>query len=165
MFILLVLLQVVILNSISFLSFAIPIVYTYFIIKLPIRTSQNLILLLGFLLGFVVDIFCNTPGINAAATTFVAMVRKPIMSMFFTTEDYAEAEPAISTLGTSTFIKYSILMLLVHIIALAFLESFSYLNLKLILFRIVFSTLLSTVLVFGFEGFGMSKKDATWRKV
>ncbi len=166
MFIILVLLQVVILNSISFLSFAIPLVYIYFIIKLPIRLSQSAMLLLGFALGFAIDIFSNTPGINAAATTLLAMVRRPIMSIFFLTEDYAETEPAISTLGISTFVKYIILMLLVHIIALVVLESFSFFNIKLILLRVVCSTAISAVLILGFEGFSTSKQsNKTWRKV
>lgn len=165
LFILLVLLQVVVLNSISFLSYAIPLVYIYFIIKLPVRTSNNLTLLLGFLLGFTIDIFCSTPGINAAATTFAAFLRKPIMSIFFMPDEYLETEPAISTLGLAVFLKYSIFMIFVHIVALVSIESFSYFNIKLILFRILASTLLSTILILGFEGFSITKKESTWRKV
>lgn len=167
-FVLLVFLQVVILNSISFLSFAIPLVYIYFIIKLPVKINQNLILLLGFALGFVIDLFSNTPGVNAAATTVAALVRKPIMSIFFMTEEYADTEPAIATVGTATFIKFSTLMILLHTIVLVSIESFSYFNIKLILFRIVFSTFISAIIIFGFEGFGASKKNnasSSWRKI
>lgn len=166
MFLLLVVLQVVVLNSISFFSFAIPLIYIYFILKLPVSLNRNITLLLGFFIGFVIDIFCNTPGINAAATTLVALLRKPIMGIFIMTDEYLDSEPAISTVGMGPFMKYTVLLVLVHMIALVSLEAFSFFNLKLIALKIIFSTLISSLLIFGFEGFGAtSKKNASWRKI
>lgn len=167
LFVLLVFIQVVFLNSISFLSYAIPLVYIFFIIKLPVNLNRNVVILLGFILGFTIDIFCNTPGINAAATTLVAFLRKPIMSIYFMTDDFLDSEPSISVLGVGVFMKYAVTMVLIHIIALVSLEFFSYLNIKLILLRIVCSTLLSSILILGFEGFSISnnKKEKAWRKI
>lgn len=165
MFVLLVLLQVVVLNSISFLSFAIPVIYIYFILKLPASLSQNLTLLLGFFLGLLVDIFCNTPGINAAATTFVAFLRKPIMSIFFVAEDYADDEPSVASVGTAPFMKYTFALVLIHMIALVSLEAFSYFNLQLMSLRVVCSTIVASVIIFGFEGFGINRKKTSWRKI
>lgn len=165
MFILLVLLQVVVLNSISFFSFAIPIVYAYFILKLPVFLNRNITLLLGFILGFIVDIFCNTPGINAAATTFVALLRKPIIGVFVITDEYVDEEPAISTVGMASFMKYAVVLIFIHIATLVSLEAFSYFNLKLMLLKILSSTIISSVIIFGFEGFGITKKNSSWRKI
>lgn len=167
LFILLVLAQVVILNRVSLLGYAVPIVYIYFILKLPIGINRNVTLLLGFILGFTIDIFCNTPGVNAAATTFAALLRRPIMSIFFMVDEYQGSEPAISTLGISAFMKYSILLLFIHIAALVSIESFSYLNIKLIILRIISSTLISAIIIFAFEGFSMTKHStaSSWRKV
>lgn len=165
MFLLLVLLQVVVLNSVSFFSFAVPLVYIYFILKLPISLNRNITLLLGFILGFVIDIFCNTPGINAAATTFVALLRKPVMNIFFMADEYQDEEPAISTIGIAPFMKYAFVLILIHMITLVSLEAFSYFNIKLMSLKIAFSTIISILLVFGFEGFGATKKKSSWRKI
>lgn len=165
MFILLALLQVVVLNSISFLSFAIPLVYIYFILKLPASLNQNLTLLLGFFLGFSIDIFCNTPGINAAATTFAAFLRKPIMSIFFIAEDYADDEPSVSSVGTAPFMKYTFALVLIHMIVLVSLEAFSYFSLQLMVLRVICSTIVTTIIIFGFEGFGINRKKSAWRKI
>lgn len=162
MFVLLVLLQVLILNRISFLGYGVPFAYIYFIIKLPIGSNKNIVILLSFILGLVIDIFCNTPGINAAAATLTGFVRRPIQGLFFMVDDYDEQTPSLSLLGGS-FIKYAVFLTLIHHIVLISIESFSYFNPKILLLRIGLSTLLTSLLVFAFEGFSFKKKSS-WQK-
>lgn len=162
MFIVLVLLQVLVLNKISVLHFGVPFAYIYFIIKLPIGCNRNLTTLLGFLLGFVIDIFCNTPGVNAAATTLIGFICCPAQNLFFITDDYKDQTPSLRILG-GAFMKFAIFMTLIHHIVLISLESFSYFNIKLVLLRILFSTILTSILVFAFEGLSLKKKSS-WLK-
>lgn len=157
MFICLVLLQVLVLNKISFLGYAIPFFYIYFIIKLPINLNRSLITFLGFLLGFSIDIFCSTPGINAAATTLIAFLNRPIQNMFFATDDYDKLEPRFSMLGAG-FIKYVVVLVLMHNIALVAIESFSFFNLTMILYRVLLSTLITSILIIAFEGLSLKAK-------
>lgn len=162
LFTVLVLLQVLVLNKISFLGYAVPFVYIYFILKLPVGSNRNLTTLLGFLLGFAIDLFCNTPGINAAATTLIGFICRPVQGLFFIVDDYNEQTPSLRLLG-SAFMKYTILITLIHHIVLVSLESFSYFNLKLILLRIFLSAILTIILIFAFEGFSLKKKSS-WQK-
>ncbi len=57
LFIVLALLQVLVLNKISFLGYAVPFVYIYFILKLPVGCDRNLSTSLGFLLAFLLMYF------------------------------------------------------------------------------------------------------------
>lgn len=162
MFVLLVLLQVLVLNRISFLGYGVPFVYVYFIIKLPVGSNKNIVLLLSFLIGLIIDIFCNTPGINAAAATFAGIMRRPIQGLFFMVDDYLEQTPSLSLLG-SAFVKYAVFLTLVHHIVLISIESFSYFNIEILLLRIGLSTVLTSLLIFAFEGFSFKKKNS-WQK-
>lgn len=162
MFVLLVLLQVMVLNQISFLGYAVPFLYIYFIIKLPIGMNRSLVVFLGFVLGFIIDIFCNTPGMNAAATTFAAFVRNPTQKLFFSVDDYKEQTPRLSLLR-GTFIKYAVAVTLVHTTALVSVESFSYVSILTILLRIILSTLITSILIFALEGFSV-KGGKAWQK-
>ena len=93
LFIVVVFLQVTIGNSIHLLGVAIPFLYIYFIIRLPLSLSVNWTLTLAFILGLVIDIFSNTPGMNALACTVVAFLRKPILNLYTPRgEDYSESE-------------------------------------------------------------------------
>lgn len=156
-FIILVLLQVLVLNHISFLGYATPFLYIYFIIKIPIGTNRNLVLILAFLIGLIIDIFCNTPGLNAAATIFAAFMRRPIQGLFFAREDFEHFIPSISNLGLA-FIKYTIVIVFLHNLALISISSFSYLNFITVLLRIVSSTVLTSILIYAIEGFSIKKK-------
>ena len=162
MFVLLVLLQVTVLNRISFLGYAVPFLYIYFVIKLPIGMNRSLVVVLSFILGFIIDIFCNTPGMNAAATTFAAFLRRPIQNLFFSVDDYNEQTPRLSLLG-STFIKYAIAVCFVHTVALISIESFSYFNIVSVLLRIGLSTVITSILIFALEGFSV-KRSNSWQK-
>jgi rod shape-determining protein MreD len=160
--VLLVLLQVLILNRISFLGYGVPFAYIYFIIKLPIGSNKSVVILLSFILGLIIDIFCNTPGINAAAAALAGFVRGPVQGLFFMVDDYNEQTPGLSLLGAA-FIKYAIFLTLIHHIALISIESFSYFNPGILLARIGLSTILTSLLVFAFEGFSFKKKNS-WQK-
>ncbi len=162
LFVILVLLQVLVLNKISFLGYAVPFMYIYFILKLPVGFNRNLSTLLGFVLGFTIDIFCHTPGINAAATTLLGFICRPVQGLFFMVDDYNEQTPRLSLLG-SAFMKYAIFMTLVHHIVLVSIESFSYFNIRLIFLRIFLSAILTIILIFAFEGFSL-KKNNSWQK-
>ena len=56
-FVVLVLIQALILNNIHFLRIATPFLYLYFIIKMPVGTSRDLVVILYLLMGRVVDMF------------------------------------------------------------------------------------------------------------
>lgn len=155
-FVVLLLLQVLVLNHISFWGYATPFLYIYFIIKMPIGINRNLLMLLGFVLGFLIDIFCNTPGVNAAATVFAAFIRRPVQGVFFAREDFEHFIPNVATLGSS-FMKYAIGIVFIHHFLLISISSFSYFNIQTIILRIFSSTILTSILIFAIEGFTVKK--------
>ena len=160
LFVFLVLLQVLVLNHIFFLGYATPFLYIYFLIKLPVTLSRNVVILLGFALGISIDIFCNTLGLNAAAATFTAFLRAPVQKLFFNKEEFEHLELKLSSLGVN-FIKYTVAIILIHHITLISIEYFSYFNIQTIFIRILLSSLLTFILIFAVEGGVMVKKKKT----
>jgi rod shape-determining protein MreD len=151
LFVALILLQVLILDHISFLGYATPFLYIYFILKLPIGMNRYLIVFLGFITGLTIDLFCNTPGMNAAATTFIAFFRRSIQGLFFQREDFDSYVPAMSFLG-SAFVKYVVLSVILHHTILLSIESFSYFNWLNLLIKIISSSILTSLLIIAFDG-------------
>ena len=74
-FVVLVLVQVLLVNHIRLGGYVHPYVYILFVMLLPINISNWQLLLLGFGLGFCVDMFTGTPGLHAGATTLMAFCR------------------------------------------------------------------------------------------
>lgn len=157
MFLVLVLLQVLVFNRIAILNYATPYIYIYLIIKLPITLNRNLLLLFGFLLGLIIDSFCNTPGINALATTTAAFMQQPLRHLLYSTDDYSTIIPNYQVLK-SVFTKLTIITILIHHTILIGIEAFSYINLFFVVLRIICSTLLTAILIFGLEGLSSKRK-------
>ncbi|HBG58811.1 rod shape-determining protein MreD [Proteiniphilum sp. UBA1028] len=157
LFVLLILLQVLLLNRIGLFGIATPVLYLYFLLKLPMGKNLFYVIISGFLMGLIVDVFLNTPGMNAAATTIVAAFRKPVMNLFFQKEEYDEFVPGIYT-ATGPFIRFTILMVLMHLTLLFFIESFTLFNLMSTLLRIASSSFISILLIFALDSFIFKRK-------
>lgn len=109
-------------------------------------------MLWGFFLGLVVDVFSDTPGMNAASAVFIAFLRPYFLRLFTQRDSTDEFVPAIKTIGTFSFIKYVIVCVLFHHAALLMIESFSLFDLNTLLIKIGTSTLLTVLCIMGIEG-------------
>lgn len=153
-FIAIVLLQVLVFNNFIPQVFGInviPIIYTYFLIKLPIGMNRISLIILGFILGFTVDIFSNTPGLNAMVATFIGFIRQSVMNLFFSIDDFEGLEPSEASLSITTFYKYTLLLLFINVALVIVLETFNTTNLITKLSSILLSTLFSLVFIVCFE--------------
>lgn len=152
-FMALVLVQVLVLNNVHIAGYATPFIYIYLILKISSGVSRNELVFWGFFLGLTVDIFSNTPGMNAAATTFIAFIRPYLLRLFSPRDNSDEIVPAIKTIGVSPFIKYVITCVLFHHATLLLIDSFSFFDLTFLLIKIGASSLLTIVCVMCIEGF------------
>jgi len=148
----LVLIQVLVLNNVHIAGYATPYIYIYLMVKMSSGISRSEMMLWGFFLGLTIDIFSDTPGMNAAATTFVAFIRPSFLRLFSMRDSTDEYVPAIKTIGISPFIKYVILCVLLHHTTLLMIESFSLFDLNTLLMKIGTSTLVTVLCIMGIEG-------------
>lgn len=149
-FIGLVLLQVLLLNNIEIASIINPFLYIYFIIALPIQINRILLLVIGFILGLLIDVFANTWGIHAMATTFIAYLRPYILSFASTQEELDRVIPRFKVMRFN-YIKYIVLLVFIHHLLLFLLEAFSFSYFWIILSKAFISSLITIVLIITLE--------------
>ena len=74
-FIGLLLLQVLVLNNVYILDgYATPLLYIYLVLKMNSDVSRNALMGWAFVLGLAVDLFSDTPGMNAAASMLLFFI-------------------------------------------------------------------------------------------
>ena len=61
--------QVIVLGRIHLFHYATPLFYVYFVAMFPRNYPKWSVLLWSFLLGLIIDIFSNTPGLAASVMT------------------------------------------------------------------------------------------------
>ncbi len=151
LFVLFLLIQVFVLRGMAFWN-AVPLLYVYVVLIWPSNMPRWLQVLCGFLLGLLIDIFCDTLGMNAMATTLIAYLRQPLL-VTFGNIDNGVIEPGERSMGFLPFWKYVLSMVSLHHVVLFVAESFSLFKPGLLLLRIVGSILLTLILVFVMERF------------
>ena len=125
-FVSLLVMQVLVFDNIRMGNYIHPYIYVLFVMLLPFDTPRWSLLINGFLIGMAVDIFSGTPGLNAAATVFMAFVRPFIIGITTRKSDIeGKKDPSVSEMGLEWFLVYGILLLLLHNLVLFWLEAFS----------------------------------------
>lgn len=146
-FILLVLLQVLVLNHIHFEQYATPLLYIYFLLKLDSGNSRKGLLLWGFFLGLCIDLFSNTPGLNAAASVLTAFYRPWILRLFSLRDVTDNFEPGINQMGFAPFFRYTLIIVLLHSVILNLLDIFSFAKPQILLLKIASDAAITLILI------------------
>jgi rod shape-determining protein MreD len=147
-FIVLILAQLLVFNNIEFSGFINPYVYILFIILLPFTIPKVVLLLSAFLIGLVMDLFMGTPGVHSSATVLMAFSRPFVMSLFSPREGYQTGTyPRLTQFGLEWFVKYTVMLVLIHHFALFYLEIFTFNHFFSTFFRVILSSLLTSMII------------------
>ena len=139
-------LQVLIFDNINLFGFSCPAVYLFFIISYRFDSSQFTLILLGFLLGFVIDIFQSSSGANTIATLLISFIRPMVIRFSFgVIPDSNTILSMKSQMGNQAI--YIGLMILIHQFALQSIAYFDVTHLTLILRNSLVNTALTFILL------------------
>ena len=150
-FVLLCLVQALILNRIRLFGFATPLLPVYFVITFHRGYPKWAILLWSFLLGLSLDTFSNTPGVTAAAMTFVALLQPYILEPFVPRDSADDLKVSIRSLGLGKFATLSFILVFVYILVFFSLEAFNFYNWQQWLMCVVGSTALTYLFILVIE--------------
>lgn len=152
LFIILVIVQALLMNHIVLFSSAVCLIFIYFLVKLPINLSTNLVLTLGFLIGLTVDILSDTPGLNALCCTVLASLKRPV---FFAYEQHDDKNrnvaPSIGTMGFFNFSKYVFSMAAIYCLLAFFVEFIEFTDVVGILIKAGASTLFTFIVMLAID--------------
>ena len=143
--------QVLLFSHIHLFGYATVYIYLLFIMKMPRFATRNEQMVWAFALGLVVDMFSNTPGINAAAATLLAFMRDYVLAMFIPngiTEDFT---PGTRVLRWGAYVSYAAICILIFCTALFLLEFFTLSHPLHLAISVSGSTLLTLLFVIVFE--------------
>lgn len=159
-FLFLVPLQGLVFDKMVLFNVAVPFVFIYLIVMLPVTLGTNLSVFLGFLTGLSVDLFADTAGLNALSCTVLAFARKPMFHLYVTMDDdLAGRSPSSLTMGAAAFLKYLLTLSLVYCLMVFCIEAFQLLNLRLMLLRIFASTIYTFLLLYTLDSLLIRRRE------
>jgi len=159
-FIFLMLVQVIVLNHVQWSGYVNPYIYILFIMLLPMETPKWAVLLMGFATGLVIDMFGNTSGLHAAATTLMAFARPGILNLIAPRDGY-EPETAFTPqkMGLNWFLAYVIMLTVIHHFFYFYVEVFRFNEFFSTFFKALVNSIITIALILiGIYLFGKQSK-------
>ena len=159
LFLALVVLQLVC-NKIVLFNIAMPVVFIYLILRLPVNLHGGWVLTIAFFTGLIIDIFNNTPGMNSLACTIMAAMRRPVFNAYVSREnDMNIPIPSVDSMGVGDYFKYISTLVTVYCTLIFMIQAFSLHNIMLTLARIAGSSVLSIIIIFGLDTLVSTRRE------
>ena len=136
MFVALLVVQVLILNNVRLLGVGTPLLYVYFAITFRRNFPKWLVLVSCFMLGLLVDIFSNTPGLASSVMTLVGLAQTYLIELLAPRDSAEDLEALLTVIYCLLFFA---------------LETFNFFDVLLWLARSLVSSALTIVLIFAIE--------------
>lgn len=160
LFVILFFVQILVCNHILLFGVAMPVIFLYGLLRLPMSLPITAVLTISFFYGGVVDVFSDTAGVNAICCTLLGILRKPIYKLYIGSDsDLQGLIPSISTIGIYTYIKYILTLVVIYFIVSYSLIYFTFINIFDLLCRIFSSAAITVVLFLGIDSLIINRRD------
>lgn len=148
-FVAIVLIQVCFVSRLNISVFVQPLIYSAFIILIPMDLSRMQTLLVGAVMGVVIDVLSGVPGLNTIATTAMAYVRPLLLGFVVGYDELRDGGvPSIKRLGLNKFMLLSAYLSLIHSMIFFLVETMSPAMVPYSLLRAVVSTIICMVAMY-----------------
>lgn len=151
-FVFYILLQVLVLDNVLFYGFINPYLYVLFLITLPPTFSRSAFLLVGFLMGLMIDIFSGTPGCHASACVFLCYLIPYLQNLFGPRNDHSSnVMPSFKTYGSGAFMQYAVVAVVIHHFCFLMVEHASLSDILWVLLKTLCSSVFTLLMVWVLE--------------
>jgi hypothetical protein len=143
-----VLAQALLLKNLVLFNTGFCFLYVAFILLMPIETNPLVLMSMGFLLGFLIDIFYNSLGLHALTMVFIAYLRNYWLGAITPQGGYdAGTLPTLKSNGLQWFLVYTVPLVFVHHLTLFLVESAGFALFCFSIFKTISSLLFTMTII------------------
>lgn len=140
--------QVMILQNVVLFHTAFCFLYVLYLLILPVEANPMVLMGVGFLLGFSIDLFYESIGLHAFASVTVMYLRNYWLNSLTPQGGYdSSSVPTIAMNGVQWFLVYAMPLVFIHHAVLFFMEVGGFNMFWFTLSKVVTSTLFTTVVI------------------
>lgn len=137
--------QILVFNNLDFLGYINPFPYILFIILYPVNGNKTGLLLASFFLGLILDMFCNSGGVHAAASIILAYYRPYIFKFSFGLS-YEYQTVKLNDVLTPERFSFLVIAVILHHFVLFILEVFRFSFILEIIGKTVVSSIFTLIM-------------------
>ena len=136
----------------TYSSFFTPLIFSYVIFKRKLETTVTELLIFAFIVGFLVDVFRNTIGLNISVLLLVTFLRSRILNLISAREDFDDnIELNLFNIGILRYLFYYGVVLFFHHALFYLFEQFSFVSLFSLLSKALINSIFALAILILFE--------------
>ena len=150
-YILVMLLQVLLLDQLQLWGACHPYLYILCLMMMPITLPHSVSMIIGAVVGLVMDIFCNSLGVHTAACILLMFIRPYLIGAIVNDKDRLNEQISLRAIGMEALIKYVVIMVLIHHLTVFLLAAWSWAHIGFVLLETLVSSLITISLIIAYN--------------
>ena len=150
-YIVVMLLQVLLFNRLQLAGICHPYIYILCLLMMPITLPNSVEMLIGALVGLVMDVFCNSMGIHMAACVLIMLLRPYLIGRMVSDKERLTEEISARSLGIEAMMRYTVILVVIHHLTIFLLASWTWTHVGFALLETLASGLITLIVILGYN--------------
>jgi len=150
-YILVMLLQVLLFDQLQLWGACHPYIYLLCLLMMPITLPPIADMLIGAGIGLVMDMFCNSLGVHTASCILIMFIRPYLLGVILNDKDRLNEQVSLRSIGMEAFIKYVVILVLVHHLTVFSLAAWSWYHIGFVLLETLVSSAITIFVIIGYN--------------
>jgi len=148
---LVMLLQVLLFDQLQLLGVCHPYIYILCLLMMPITLPHSADMIIGAVVGMIMDIFCNSLGVHTASCIFIMFIRPYLIGAIVNDKDRLNEQITLRTLGMEPLLKYVVILVLAHHLMVFLLAAWSWSHIGFVAVETIVSSLITISIIIGYN--------------
>ena len=144
-------LQVLLFDQLQLLGVCHPYIYVLCLLMMPITLSHSADMIIGAVVGLIMDIFCNSMGIHTAACIFIMFIRPYLIGAIVNDKDRLNEQISLRSLGMEALLRYVVILLVIHHLIVFLLAAWNWAHIGFVLVETLVSSLVTISIIIGYN--------------
>ena len=144
-------LQVLLFDQLQLLGVCHPYIYVLCLLMMPITLSHSADMIIGAVVGLIMDIFCNSMGIHTAACIFIMFIRPYLIGAIVNDKDRLNEQISLRSLGMEALLRYVVILVEIHHLIVFLLAAWNWAHIGFVLVETLVSSLVTISIIIGYN--------------
>ncbi len=144
-------LQVLLFDQLQLLGVCHPYIYVLCLLMMPITLSHSADMIIGAVVGLIMDIFCNSMGIHTAACIFIMFIRPYLIGAIVNDKDRLNEQISLRSLGMEALLRYVVILVVIHHLIVFLLAAWNWAHIGFVLVDTLVSSLVTISIIIGYN--------------
>jgi len=150
-YILVMVLQVLLFDQLQLWGACHPYIYLLCLLMMPITLPPIADMLIGGIIGLIMDMFCNSLGVHTASCILIMFLRPYLLGVILNDKDRLNEQVSLRSIGMEAFIKYVVILVLIHHLTVFSLAAWSWYHIGFVLLETAVSSAITIFVIIGYN--------------